>query len=51
METHIEGTMYGDFYRWFNVWRLKCRVQGLESHIEGKMNGDSYRGSSVFSLI
>jgi len=22
METHIEGTMYGDSYRGYNVWRL-----------------------------
>jgi len=22
METHIEGTMYGDVHRGYNVWRL-----------------------------
>jgi len=31
--THIEGSMYRDSYRGYNVWSLICRVQGMESHI------------------
>jgi len=42
METHIEGTMYGDSYRGYNVWRLIKRVSRMENHIEGTMYGDSY---------
>jgi len=35
METNIEGTMNGDSYRGYNVWRLIYRVQCMENHIEG----------------
>ena len=50
MEIHIGGTMYGDSYRWYNVWRPIWRVQGIcwvqcmETHIVGTMYGESYRG-------
>jgi len=33
METHIEGTMLGDLYRGYNVWRLIYRLQFMETHI------------------
>ena len=33
METHIEGKMYGDSYRGYNVWSLILRVQSMETHI------------------
>jgi len=51
METHIEGTMYGDSYRSYNVWRIIERVQCMETHIEGTMYGDSYRGYNVWRHI
>jgi len=43
METHIEGTMYGDFYIGFNIWRLTYRVQYMEISLMVTMFGDSYR--------
>jgi len=41
MEIHIEGTMYGESYRGYNVWRFIYRVQCMETHIEGRIYGDS----------
>jgi len=41
MEIHIEGTVYGDSYRGYNVWRLTYRVQCVETHIEGTIYGES----------
>jgi len=43
METHIEGTMYGDSYRGYYVWILILMVSCMENNIEGTMYGDSYR--------
>jgi len=37
METHIEGTIYGDTFRGYNVWRFIERVQRKETHLVGKM--------------
>ena len=60
METHIEGTMYGesymgtmygDSYRGYNVWRFILRVQCMETYIEGKMYGASYRRYNVWRHI
>ena len=44
IETHIEGKMYEDSYRGYNVRRIIYRVQCMEIHVEGTMYGDSYRG-------
>jgi len=41
METHIDGTIYGDTYRGNNVWRF----------IEGTMYGDPYKGDNEWRLI
>jgi len=41
VEIHIEGKMYGDSYRGYNVWR----------HIEGTMYGESYIGYNFWRLI
>ena len=41
MEIHIEGKMYGDSYRAFNVWKL----------IKGTMYGESYIGCNLWRLI
>jgi len=41
METHIEGTMYGDSYTEYNIWSLIWRIQRMETHIEGAMYGDT----------
>jgi len=46
METHIDGTMYGDSYRGYSEWRLIQgynvrrlieRVQCMDAHLEGTM--------------
>jgi len=50
METHIEGTMYGDSYRGYNAWRVIERVQSMETQIEGTMYGVSYGGYKVCGL-
>ena len=47
MEIHIEGTMYGDLYRGYNLWITIYGVQCMETHIKGTMYGDSYRGYNV----
>jgi len=51
METHIEGTMFGDSYRGYNVWRLREMVKYTETHIEGTVYGDSNIGYNVWILI
>jgi len=51
MEIHIKGTMYGDSYRGYNVWRLIYRVQCTETHIEGIMYGHSYREYNAWRLV
>jgi len=51
MEALIEGTMYGDLYRGYNVWRLTLRVKCMETHIDGTIYGDSYISYNVWSLI
>jgi len=50
METHIEGTVYGDPYIGYNVWRLiQSTMYG--DNIEGTMYGDSYRCYNVWRLV
>ena len=51
METHIEGTMYEELYRGYNVGRLIHRVQSMETHIEFIKYGDTYRGYNACRLI
>jgi len=51
MYTHIEGTMYGDSYRGYNVWRLISSVKCTEFHIEGSMYGNSHRRYNVWRHI
>jgi len=41
MEIHMEGTVYEDSYRGYNVWCLIYRVQCMETHIEGTIYVDS----------
>jgi len=50
METQIEGTMCGDSYRGYNVWRL-MKVQFMEIHIERTKYGVPYSGYNVWRLI
>ena len=51
METHIEGTMYGDSYTGYNIWSLIWIVQGMETHIDFTMYGDTHREYSEWRLI
>jgi len=51
METHIEGTIYGDSYRGYNVWGFILRVQRMESIMQGTMYGESYSELNVWRLI
>jgi len=40
MQTHVEGIMYGDSIRGYNVWRIIYRLHCSETHIDGTMYGD-----------
>jgi len=42
MKTHIEGTIYGDSYRRYKLWRLIERLQFMESNKDSTMSGGSY---------
>ena len=51
MEDHIEGTMSGDTFRGYIVWRLIYGVQCMENHKEATMYVDSHVGYRVWGLI
>jgi len=51
MDIHIEGTMYGDSYRGYNVWSFIYNVQRKESHMEIRMYGVTYIGYKVWRII
>jgi len=41
METHLEGTIYGEAYRGYNILSLIKKAQCMKIHIVGTMYGDS----------
>jgi len=51
METHIEGKIYVDTFRWNNVWSFIYRLQYTEINKDFSMYGDSYRGYNVWRLV
>ena len=51
METHIEGALYGNSYRGYNVYGHIYMVQSMATYLEGTKTGDTYRGYNVLRFI